>query len=68
MTPVTVRHALGSYPVYVEPGVLARLGDLVERHLRGRRVALVADETVYRLLRAPARRPSRNSRYTVSPA
>lgn len=51
MTPVTVRHALGSYPVYVEPGVLARLGDLVERHLRGRRVALVADETVYRLLR-----------------
>jgi 3-dehydroquinate synthase len=49
--PVIVRHALGSYPVYVEPGVLARLGDLVEHHLTGRRVALVADESVYRLLR-----------------
>jgi 3-dehydroquinate synthase len=35
----------------VEPGVLARLGDLVERHLPRRRVALVADEAVYRLLR-----------------
>jgi len=48
---VTVRHALGSYPVYVEPGVLTRLGELVERHLPRRRVALLADETVYRLLR-----------------
>jgi 3-dehydroquinate synthase len=51
VTPVTVRHALGSYPVYVEPGVLARLGDLVERHLPRRRVALIADESVFRLLR-----------------
>ena len=51
MMAVTVRHALGSYPVYVEPGVLARLGDLVERHLALRRVALVADESVFRLLR-----------------
>jgi 3-dehydroquinate synthase len=51
VTPVTVRHALGSYPVYVEPGLLARLNDLVERHLPRRRVALLADETVYRLLR-----------------
>jgi 3-dehydroquinate synthase len=51
VTPVTVTHALGSYPVYVEPGVLTRLGDLVERHLPHRRVALVADETVYGLLR-----------------
>ena len=50
MSPVTVRHALGSYPVYVEPGVLARLGEMVERHLARRRVALVADEAVYRLL------------------
>jgi len=51
VTSVSVRHALGSYPVYVEPGVLARLGDLVERHLARRRVALVADASVYRLLR-----------------
>jgi 3-dehydroquinate synthase len=51
VTAVTVRHALGSYPVYVEPGGLARLGELVEHHLARRRVALVADEAVYRLLR-----------------
>ena len=51
MNPVTVRHALGSYPVYVEPGVLARLGELTRRHLGRRRVALVADEAVYGLLR-----------------
>jgi 3-dehydroquinate synthase len=48
---VTVRHALGSYPVYVEPGVVARLPELVERHLAPRRVALVADDAVLRLLR-----------------
>lgn len=51
MTAVTVRHSLGSYPVYVEPGGLARLGELIERHLAGRRVALVADEAVFHLLR-----------------
>jgi 3-dehydroquinate synthase len=51
VTPVTVRHALGSYPVYVEPGALARLAELVERHLAPRRVALVADDRVLRLLR-----------------
>jgi 3-dehydroquinate synthase len=48
---VVVRHALGSYPVYVEPGILRRLAELVERHLPRRRVAVIADETVYRLLR-----------------
>ncbi len=51
MTPVTVRHALGVYPVYVEPGVLTRLAELTERHLGGRRVALIADDTVFGLLR-----------------
>ncbi len=51
MTAVTVRQALGSDPVYVEPGGLARLGEPVARHLPRRRVALVADESVYRLLR-----------------
>ena len=51
MSPVEIRHALGSYPVYVEPGVMARLGELVERHLPYRRVALIADERVYDLLR-----------------
>jgi 3-dehydroquinate synthase len=51
VTPVSVRHALGSYPVYVEPGVLGRLGELVSRHLPRRRLALLADDTVHRLLR-----------------
>lgn len=50
MTTVTVRHALGSYPVYVEAAILARLGDLTGRHLSGRRVALIADASVHRLL------------------
>jgi 3-dehydroquinate synthase len=49
---VVVRHAQGSYPVYVEAGILARLGELVEEHLPGRRVAMIADETVHGLLRS----------------
>jgi 3-dehydroquinate synthase len=44
--PVVVTHSLGSYPVYVEPGVLARLGELVARHVPGRRLALLTDSTV----------------------
>ncbi len=54
MNPVVVTHALGTYPVYVDPGALRRLAGMVERHLPGRRVALVADETVYRLHRDDA--------------
>jgi 3-dehydroquinate synthase len=48
---IPVRHALGSYPVYVEPGLLARLGELVRTHLPGLRVAMIADDTVHRLYR-----------------
>ena len=51
MSAVVVRHALGSYPVYVEPGLLGSLGRLVGEHLAGRRVAMIADETVHRLFR-----------------
>lgn len=47
--PVLVHHALGSYPVYVEPGALARLDQLVGEHLPGRRVAMIADESVHEL-------------------
>jgi 3-dehydroquinate synthase len=50
--PVIVRHALGSYPVYVEPGALGRLEELVRQHLPGRRVAMIADATVHELYRA----------------
>ena len=46
MTVVVVRHSQGSYPVYIEPGVLGRLGELVSEHLPGRRVAMIADATV----------------------
>jgi 3-dehydroquinate synthase len=49
---VTVTHALGAYPVYVEPGALARLGALVHQHLPGRRLAMLADETVLQLYRS----------------
>jgi 3-dehydroquinate synthase len=51
MPPVKVSHALGSYPVYVEPGALGRLGPLVAEHLAGRRLALVTDSTVSELFR-----------------
>jgi 3-dehydroquinate synthase len=50
--PVIVSHALGSYPVYVEAGVLDRLGELAQQHLPGRRVAMLADATVHQLYRA----------------
>jgi 3-dehydroquinate synthase len=48
---VRVTHALGEYPVYVEPGGLARLGELAEVHLADRRVAMIADQTVLALYR-----------------
>jgi 3-dehydroquinate synthase len=43
---VEVRHALGSYPVYVEPGALGRLPELIARHVPGRRLALLTDTNV----------------------
>ncbi len=49
--PVVVSHALGRYPVYVEPGALARLDQLVDQHLPGRRVAMIADDMVHQLYR-----------------
>lgn len=49
--PVLVHHALGSYPVYVEAGALARLDQLVGQHLPGRRVAMIADAAVHDLYR-----------------
>jgi 3-dehydroquinate synthase len=48
--PVVVTHALGSYPVYVEPGGLGRLEALVAEHMASARVAMIADETVHALL------------------
>jgi 3-dehydroquinate synthase len=50
--PVTVTHQLGSYPVYVEPGLLQQLTRLAQEHLSRRRVAMVADATVHQLYQA----------------
>jgi len=46
MTPITVQHTLGSYPVYVEPGALRALPSLVEELVPGRLIALISDENV----------------------
>ena len=48
---VTVTHERGEYPVYIEPGILAKLPEIVRAHLGDRRTALVADDTVARLYR-----------------
>jgi 3-dehydroquinate synthase len=50
--PVTVAHAFGSYPVYVEPGVLGQLESLTAEHLPGRVVTMIADATVWELLQS----------------
>ena len=55
---MTVRHALGSYPVIVEPGALSRLGPLAAEHLGGRRLALITDSNISPLFDAFRRGPS----------
>lgn len=47
---VDVRHGGGGYPVLIEPGLTRRLGELVERFLPGRRVAVITDRTVARAI------------------
>jgi len=49
MPVIPVRHATGSYPVYVELGALGRLNEFSSRHLIGRRLALISDTNVYPL-------------------
>jgi 3-dehydroquinate synthase len=51
MSTVQVTHALGTYPVYIEPGGIERLAELADHHLPGRRLAMIADETVLGLYR-----------------
>ena len=48
MEPILVRHALGSYPVYIAPGALADLPEIVAAHCGARSVALVTDAAVGR--------------------
>lgn len=49
MTALTINHALGSYLVHVEPGILVLLRELLSTALEGRRLVMVADDTVARL-------------------
>jgi 3-dehydroquinate synthase len=49
---ILVTHALGSYPVYVEPGGLGRLEELAHRHLPRRRLVMIADGAVHELYQA----------------
>ncbi len=48
MEPILVRHALGTYPVYIAPGALADLPEIVAAHCGARSVALVTDAAVGR--------------------
>jgi 3-dehydroquinate synthase len=52
MEPLLVRHARGSYPVYLQSGALAALGEVVAAHCDGRLAALVADTTTGMLYEA----------------
>jgi 3-dehydroquinate synthase len=47
--PVIVRHALGSYPVYVQVGALGLIPQVLEELLPGRRVVMIADALVSEL-------------------
>jgi 3-dehydroquinate synthase len=49
-SPIIVTHALGSYPVYVEPGAMAHLEAIVAEHLDVARTAMIADGNVFALL------------------
>jgi 3-dehydroquinate synthase len=64
--PVIVTHALGTYPIYVEPGAIGQLGALVLHHLAKRRVALLADETVLRLYQSGQLGPANWSGETLT--
>jgi 3-dehydroquinate synthase len=47
---VRVTHGTGSYPVHVEPGLLGRLPRLAAGLLPGRRLVVITDRTVARLV------------------
>jgi 3-dehydroquinate synthase len=50
--PIFVRHASGSYPVYVEAGIAAHLDAMAHQLLARRRLAMIADTSVYALYQA----------------
>ncbi len=48
MEPILVRHALGTYPVYIAQGALADLPEIMAAHCGARSVALITDAAVGR--------------------
>lgn len=50
--PVVVTHERGSYPVYVQAGALARLPEVVQELLPGRRLVMITDANVGELYRS----------------
>jgi 3-dehydroquinate synthase len=48
MQTVTVRHALGAYPVQIGAGAIAHLTELTAQDLPNRRIAIITDTTVQR--------------------
>ncbi len=57
-TTVLVRHRVGEYPVYIGGGLLEDLPALAARHLPGRRLAVITDRNVARLVRSPLEVPT----------
>lgn len=55
---VEVTHAGGTYPVFVEPGLLERLPAIAAELLPGRRLVVVTDRTVARALAHPLDLPT----------
>lgn len=58
LTTVTVRHRNGEYPVLIGGGLLQDLPALAARHLPGRRLAVLTDRNVARLVRTPLEVPT----------
>jgi len=58
LTTVTVRHRNGEYPVLIGGGLLQDLPALAAHHLPGRRLAVLTDRNVARLVRTPLEVPT----------
>jgi len=57
-TAVTIRHRHGEYPVYLGAGLLNDLPAFADRHLQGRRMAVITDRNVARAVPTPLEVPT----------
>lgn len=57
-TAVTIRHRHGEYPVYLGAGLLDDLPAFADRHLQGRRMAVITDRNVARAVQTPLEVPT----------